>query len=419
MATGYKRNWLEQSEPDDWADIVDLCAVLSADLPQLVKETVEAVRRELPDYRIVGRAEHELGVRQQYENFLTGLATRRLPSVEENEKARALGRQRARDGLPLQALMGAYQVGYRQMWNTLLARADARDERLSAQLVRVVDMVWMWAQQASSAAADAYVEAIRAEDAAQLTLTYRFLEALYEPAPPTVALVRLARALAFDPAGQFQAVCAPAEAWPNDRLADLRVRLGRRRREWREKVRCANRGTVMVAVVQNTPVNVVIEAMRHHDRGMPIGIGLVRAGLSGAAASIVDAEEVLPLAIRGQRAVSFEEKWLLATLGPRAARLAPLLEHCREPAKAHPEVTDTVYAFAANNLSFTATGRAMHLHANTVKYRLERWRQLTGWDVRTWDGLSASMLGLGLFADQVPDQGSQHREMSGSPESAH
>jgi len=47
----------------------------------------------------------------------------------------------------------------------------------------------------------------------------------------------------------------------------------------------------------------------------------------------------------------------------------------------------------------------MHLHPNTVKYRLERWRQLTGWDARTWDGLSASMLALGLFAGQTVTSG--------------
>lgn len=419
MATGYGRGRVERPEPDDWPDLVDLCSALSADLPQLAAKAVDAIRREIPDYRIVGRAEHELAVRHQYESVLTGLATRQLPSPEQNEKARALGRQRAREGLPLQAMMRAYQVGYREMWNTLLARADAWDERLSSQLVRLVDTVWIWVHQASSAAADAYSEAIRAEDAAQLSLTYRFLEALYAPTPPTVDLVHLARALTFDPAGQFQALCAPAEAWSNDRLADLRVRLDRRQREQRENVRCANRGTVMVAVVQDIPVNVVTEAMQRHDQRMPIGIGLVRAGLSGAAASIVDAEEVLPLAIRRRRAVSFDKKWLLATLGPRSARLAPLLEHCREAAEAHPEITDTVHAFAANNLSFTATGRAMHLHANTVKYRLERWRQLTGWDVRTWDGLSASMLGLGLFADQTRDEESQDREISGRSDHAH
>lgn len=33
-----------------------------------------------------------------------------------------------------------------------------------------------------------------------------------------------------------------------------------------------------------------------------------------------------------------------------------------------------------------------------MKYRLDRWQDLTGWDAGTWNGLSRSMVGLGLFA---------------------
>jgi DNA-binding PucR family transcriptional regulator len=39
-----------------------------------------------------------------------------------------------------------------------------------------------------------------------------------------------------------------------------------------------------------------------------------------------------------------------------------------------------------------------------VKYRLDRWEQLTGWDPRTWDGLTASMVALGL-PDPAPGDG--------------
>ena len=389
--------WAERSQasaPDGWPAVVELCESVAADLPQLVTSAVDRIRQEIPGYRVVDRADHELGVTRQYEGLLTGLATRRPPTPEENEHARALGRQRAHEGLPLEAMISGFHVGYREMWNVLLTRADARDERLSSQLVRLVGTVWTWVQQASSAAADAYGEAIRAEDASQLSSTYRFLEALHTQSPDAVGLAQLARALSYDPAGTFQAVCAPAVGWSDERLAELRTGMHRRR----GTMRCANRGTTMVALVQNVEVDGLTEAMRRYDQRMPIGIGLSRVGLAGAVASVIDAEEVLPLALRARRAVSFESEWLLATLLPSATRLAALLEQCREPATTHPRVADTVRGFAENGLSLTAAGRALHLHPNTVKYRLERWHQLTGWDARTWDGLSASILALGLFA---------------------
>jgi hypothetical protein len=38
------------------------------------------------------------------------------------------------------------------MWSIFLAKADARDERLSAHLARLVGTVWTWVQRASGAA---------------------------------------------------------------------------------------------------------------------------------------------------------------------------------------------------------------------------------------------------------------------------
>lgn len=388
---------LGESRPDGWPAMVALCESVAADLPRVVAGAVDKIRQEIPDYRVVDRAEHVLHVSRQYEDLLTGLVTRRPPTPEEIEQARALGRQRAREGLPLEAMIGAFHVGYREMWNVLLIRADAHGEQLSSQLVRLVGTAWTWVQRSSSAAADAYGETVRAEDASQLSLTYRFLEALHTRSPDAVGVAQLARALSFDPAGRFQAVCAPAGAWPDEQLAELRVRT----RRWKGTMRCANRGTTMIALAQNIEIDGLIHAMHHSDPRMPIGIGLSRVGLAGAVASVVDAEEVLPLAVGTRRPVSFHREWLLATLLPSASRLAALLERGREPATTHPRVADTVRGFAENGLSLTAAGRALRLHPNTVKYRLERWRQLTGWDVRTWDGLSASIVALGLFGDPV------------------
>ncbi|WP_437115069.1 helix-turn-helix domain-containing protein [Streptomyces flaveolus] len=51
---------------------------------------------------------------------------------------------------------------------------------------------------------------------------------------------------------------------------------------------------------------------------------------------------------------------------------------------------------AEHGFSLKVTGRALRIHPNTVRYRLDRWQEPTGWDVRTWAGLSAGMVGLDL-----------------------
>lgn len=379
--------------PDSWQPVIALCDAVTADLPRLVPEIVEIIRREVPGYHVVDRDEHIVGVTEQFEGLLIGLSTRRPPSARERERARELGRLRAREGVSMQSLMGAYHVGYREMWNVLLTRADERGSGLAAHLVRLVGTVWTWVQQATTAAADAYGEAVRAEDAAQLGLTYRFLDALLAGGASPADLTRLAHAITLDPGGDFQAVCSPAACWSDERLAELRLAL----RRPRGVLRCVNRGTTMLALLQRIPAEALLTEMHRREPHAPIGVGLPRPGLPGAAATIVDAQQVLPLA-RGGAVVHFRDEWLPATLLPQADRLAAVLASVRAPAAEHPDLADTVRHFADHGMSLAATGRALHVHPNTVKYRLDRWQELTGWDARTWDGLSRSMLGLGLFA---------------------
>ncbi|MDX3853722.1 helix-turn-helix domain-containing protein [Streptomyces sp. AK02-01A] len=388
-------------ESADWQPIAELCAAVAADLPGLVPGIADVIRREVPEYAVVPRVAHEIGIAEQYRGLLTGLASRRGPSREEHERAKALGQRRAGEGLPAQALISAYHVGYREMWNVLLSRANDGDARSSGRLVCLVGPVWSWVQEASSAAVQAFGDAVRAEDAAQLGLAYRFLNALYAPPSARGEVAHLARALAFDPTGEFQAVCAPASAWTDDQLIAMRRRFA----GGPGVVRCVGHGSSMTVMTQGLSAGALVAAMAEANPGTPVGIGLRRPGTDGAAASLVDAEEALDLAGELGGTVAFEHQWMLATLVPRGGRLIPLLKRGREVAADHPDLASAVHTFADNGFSLTAASRVMHLHANTVKYRLDRWQQLTGWDVHTWEGLSSSKVALGLPAPPADTSG--------------
>ncbi|CAL9289840.1 hypothetical protein SUDANB180_05936 [Streptomyces sp. enrichment culture] len=374
-----------------WQPVAELCASLAAELPTVIPKIVDRIRLEIPSYRIVDREQQERDVTRHYQGLLTGVAARRAPTREEIEAAHALGAERAATGLPLHALVEAYHVGYREMWNVLLARAQSHDPRAVAQLVSIVGMVWTWVQHSSSAAAEAYGAAVRAADATLLRLTHQFLDGLVTAAPAGVDLEQLAAALTFDPAGEFQALCSPAEDWPDERMMELR------HHRWPGTLRCATRGNLMITLVQDIAPRAVVDAARRQNPEVSFGIGLPRTGLPGAAMSMADARAALPLADPGQ-VKYFADHWLLATLAPTAQRFAVLLEPCREVARHHPDLAETVRGFAENGFSLSATARVLHVHPNTVKYRLQRWQQLTGWDVRTWQGLSSTLIALGLPA---------------------
>lgn len=384
--------WSSETAPD-WQPVADLCESVVADLPTVIPGIVDRIRQDIPDYRVVDRREQERDVTEHYRGLLIGLATQRPPNRAEIESARKLGAERARTGLPLQALVDAYHVGYREVWNVLLTRAQSRTAEPSAHLVRIVGLVWTWVQQASSAAADAYGAAVRVADAALLSVTHQFVDALSTGPRVTVDLTALSHALTFDPDKNFQVLCSPAADWPDDRLIELRGSL----RSQRGTARCVNRGQHMIVLMQHISADIVMRAMRRQVADAAIGVGMVRAGLSGAAASIVDAREALALANHGQT-VTFPDQWLLATVLPRADRFASILESCRVVARTHPDLAETIRVFADNGFSLTATARVLHIHPNTVKYRLNRWQELAGRDIHTWQGLSDSMIALSMPA---------------------
>lgn len=379
---------------DGHGRLVALCAGLLRDEEAVVGDIVALIRRELPEYERLTSAELDAGVVAQFRGLVGGLADGRPPTERDRAVAADLGRARARQGLPAQAMINAHHVGYREVWNQLLTRSGGTGDSFAADLLPAVGTVWSWIQAVTSTAAAAHQEQVRSDDAAVIGVTYRFLSALHQPSPGWEEETRLARALGFDPAGPFQAVCAPAEHWDADLLDTVRTRL----RNGPGDVQGVIRGAQLVLLGQHVDEQAVVDVLTEAVPAGAIGVGLVRRGLPGAADTLLDAAEALAVAPGEGVVARFGRDWLLATLAPRSARLAPVLAQARAVAAAQPVLAETVRAFAASGSSWSAAGRELTVHANTVKYRLDRWEQLTGWDPRSFDGLTASMVALGLPA---------------------
>jgi DNA-binding PucR family transcriptional regulator len=60
--------------------------------------------------------------------------------------------------------------------------------------------------------------------------------------------------------------------------------------------------------------------------------------------------------------------------------LGAVLDHDR---RTHADLLMTLQAFLACSCSWTRTAEYLHLHVNTVRYRIERVEQLTGRDLST------------------------------------
>ena len=121
----------------------------------------------------------------------------------------------------------------------------------------------------------------------------------------------------------------------------------------------------------------------------PAGVGVVRSGWDGARQTLIDAR--LALGVCRDEVATFEDAWVLATLFGSRERLTEVCASGRDVAQRSRHLAEAVQAFADHRLSVVGAARALQVHPNTVIYRLERWRGLTGWDPRTFGGLAASV----------------------------
>ena len=304
----------------DWRQVHEICLAVADDLPELAAVITERIRAENPVYAALLFEEHVGFIYEQAQELMVGLAEHRLPTWEQAAMARELGSRRARQGLPVEALLSSFHIGYQEIWNALLNKAGADNADLPPGLVRLVTLMWSWLRMSSGAAADAHHETLSSQQAMQLNLTHRFLRILRGGDTHSEEATHLARILSFDPVGAFQAFCIPSAALPEQDLVHLQQRLARHR----GTVQSANQGSATIIVCQDVPGDTITDTVHEHHSGLPIGVGLLRPGLSGAAASIVDAERTFALAAQTGGVVDFRNEWLFATLLTHRRELAPL-----------------------------------------------------------------------------------------------
>lgn len=373
--------------------ITAVCDRVAEQVPRLASEVTELIRGRIPEYDAVPRAEQRDWIDEQMRGLLSGLGHFRPPGAEDLRRARELGRARAESGLRIELLLSAYHFTYQEIWNAVLQGAAATDPQLTGSLIHLVNPMWTWVQLMTNNASDAYAEALRRSQAAQANLRYRLLRALAGPEPDLEQAATLAAALGYAADGSFQALCTPAEHWPDPQL-DV---LGRRLAMLPGHIEVIAQGAAVTILAQRADPALILETLHRTAADAPVGIGLTRDGLLGAAASIIDAEQALDRSGPAQPTRFFAEDWLAASLFRQKARLAPLFADAAAIARTDPHLAEAVQAFAANGLSITAAAKALNLHPNSVAYRLDRWHQRTGWNPRSGDGLIASLTALDLY----------------------
>ncbi|WP_051165321.1 PucR family transcriptional regulator [Nocardia testacea] len=364
-------------------DVVD--SVLDR-LDTIADDAVARIRTELADFALVPYDEHREAVREQLRRRLVAFGERRTWNQDDLGEVRALARRRARQAIALDVVIRAYHVGDRELWRHLSA-APGEVQKLLPELA---SLMLESLQSVTSTLALAHGSETRARDRVHMAVSQRLIDLLNTDALDAEA-ARLAEYLGFDSARPFVGLAYARERGESDsavepgpHFADGLV------------IARGGIGAVHVLVVQADDNSIAQVLESFEIAAFRVGVGSGHPGVAGAARSLRQAQLALSATSARNPVSNFGSDWLINCVMSLADLLDHEVHHAAEIAGAHPSLRETVTAFAEADMSITLCARTSHLHANTVVYRLGRWRELTGWDPRTFSGLTRSVVACAL-----------------------
>ncbi|WP_370324997.1 PucR family transcriptional regulator [Euzebya sp.] len=357
-----------------------LAAKLMEDMEAVTDEVVEVIRGRLPGYAAgpVPRSDLWWSVRVNVEVTLRAIAEDRSLRADEVAERAVLGTRRARQEMAVTHVIQAYQVGYIAVWRLLTDAAKAAGQEAVDDLVDVAGHFWAMMHLVSASVAEAYHEASRERGSEVRRRALVFMDLLRE-LPEGAAVARdEARALGLDPDADIVAGVRRPEA--DD-----------------DPLRLREAGIVLVerqdSVVLLT--NTADESLAFAAQRGPIGIGMARPGLEAALESVRDAQQAFDAArLLGRPVVRFRDDWFACVLAGQLHRLHHLVKPAVDVLEADPLMAETVRAYLDNDGRLGAAGQSIHVHANTVGYRLDRFADRTGCDPRTTAGQFEAALAL-------------------------
>ncbi|WP_052664273.1 PucR family transcriptional regulator [Nitriliruptor alkaliphilus] len=382
--------WDEVQVPAGWEAVAAIARRVSRGIDDLAMHVVTCIEAEVPAYApgVVPLDDIHASVARTLDMILVGIAERRAPTDAELTIRRELGVRRALQGLPVDAVVAAYDIGYRELWLALVRALPPADTQATTQLLEAATTVWSWVHDVSTAMASAHAQTTRRLEARDVGARQRFVELLVAGDIDGPEAGSLGRSLGLDPGESFTVTVVRGATDDHDA-----VELQRRAHALAGAYAVVTRGPLVVIVAQEGVAEETIAAIRAVIPDATIATGLERLGLRGARASLTDAEltlEVTPEATTGV----FDESWLWATLNGSQERLRGLLAVGVDVATKHPHLAEAVVAFGDHGFSVSEAARRLEVHANTVGYRLDRWAELTGWDPRTFAGLVRSLAAI-------------------------
>lgn len=355
-------------------------ARLEERLPEISSRILAEIRARIPAYRTLDDEEIAASVLQLISGVIAHAKTADQPGRELLDPFQDHAQRRVFDGVPLAALLEAIHIGARK----LIAAVDEELVRAGVPvegMLEIRDLAWDWANGITNTIARLHGELeeqrLRRERARRTEFVRTLLLGSHQPDRLRANAARFG--LAID--RPYIPFCSrPANRRDALEIASAVLRTG------------ADSG--LAAVVETMDGDLVgLAPARPHVSGHLVAIGEPLT-IERVHESFADA----CAALNAAHAFAMTGTLSLEDLGPRplvvtAERAAEHLERrvlAAFPETGEPhEIERTVLDYLDHDQDAEATARRLGIHVNTVRYRLGRFRELTGLDLRRTEDLVA------------------------------
>jgi hypothetical protein len=331
-----------------------LVTQIEQELDAVVDSIGDRIRDEIPDFRRLPRATLAVAVRGNVSRALAALRDLRDPTPDELERAAAVGRERAEQGVTVDAVLHAYRISITAVWSRFgeLAREQGADV---ATVLAFSETLWRWADAVMDVVAAAHREVE--------------LEQAREEQQRRDAFVLALLTGTLDP-GELARECATFGLDPERAYVPFRAR-GRFKPDG------------MSIALDHDVAGITMNAP-NAPNGVTIGFA-APARLEALPAGFTRASRALQTALAFGQTGAFS----LADLSIRPAILADdalgdafAERHLAPLAGLGMELEETLRTYLDLGMRIDETARALHVHANTLRHRLRRFEEATGANLR-------------------------------------
>lgn len=377
---------------------------LEVDTPGIVDRAVQLLLADVPDYAAITSRDFREEVLQHATEhvaaFIRVARSGRLPSEDDLHFVRDRAVQRAREHVPLEALLQTYRIGQRAAWEAIVEEAGHSRSGLEAALA-LTATTFGYTNAISAIAAEAYLQEQQRALADTELAKRDLLGTLLGGAVPDERRLERLLHLGIRAESMIAVVVVVGEDTASLEASAQRVLAHAVSRSVFPDLTTAfvvPRYDEVVALVpiygERTPLGIrdalapVADQLLKRDISTLTGISRVCTRLEEVARGYREARQALRHASADQRAVAIDEVGLFEYLTAAADSLAddivsPAARRLvEEDTKRGNGLIATLFAYADSSLNIQKTSKMLFVHPNTVQYRLRRIREITGRDPR-------------------------------------